>query len=55
MTAFMDLGKKPRDNDLSDIFVIALIRTLRQSFTTDVGIGSTAQNALDDMFSNCLI
>jgi len=53
--AFMDLLKQPRDNDLLTIFVIELIRTSRQSFTSHVGIGSTAQKALDDIFSNCLI
>jgi len=51
----MDLGKTPRDNDLFTIFVIGLIRTSRQSFTSHVGIGSIAQKALDDRFSNCLI
>ena len=53
--AFMDLGKTPSDNDLLIIFVIGLIRTSRQSFTSHVGIGSTAQKALGDLFSNCLI
>jgi len=48
--ALMDLGKTPRDDDLLTIFVIGLIRTSRH-----VGIRSTAQKALDDMFSNCLI
>ena len=51
--AFMDLDT--RDNDLLTIFVIGFIRTSRQSFTSYVGIGSTAQKALDDLFSNCLI
>ena len=46
--AFMDLGKTTRDNDLLIIFVIGLIRS-------NVGIGSTAKKALDDLFSNCLI
>ena len=50
----MDLGKSPRDNDLITIFVIGFIRTSRQSFTSHVGIGSTAQKALDGFFSNCL-
>ena len=49
--AFMDLGKTPRDNYLLTIFVIGFIRTSRQSFTSHVGIGSTAQKALDDMIS----
>ena len=53
--AFMDLGKTPRDNDLLTIFVIGFIRTSRQFFTSYVGIGSTAQKALDDFFSNSLI
>jgi len=53
--AFMDLGKTHRDNDLLTIFVIGLIRTSRQSFKSHIGIGSTAQKALDDLFSNCLI
>jgi len=48
----MDLGKTPRDNDLLTIFVIGFIRTSRQSFTSHVGIGSNAQKALDDFFSN---
>ena len=51
----MDLGKTLRDNDLLTIFVIELIRTSRQSFTSYIGIGPTAQKALDDIFSNCLI
>jgi len=55
MAAFMDLGKRSRDNDLLTIFVIQLIRTFRHSFTSHVGIGSTGQKALDDIFSNCLI
>jgi hypothetical protein len=53
--AFMDLGKTPRGNDLLTIFVIEFIRTSRQSFTSHVGIGLTAQKALDDFFINCLI
>ena len=48
----MDLGKTPRNNDLLTIFVIG---TPRQSFTSHVGIGSSAQKALNDFFSNCLI
>ena len=40
----MDLGKTPSDSDLISI------RTSRQSFTGQVGIGSTAQKALDDQF-----
>ena len=54
-TAFVDLGKTPRDNELLTIFVTELIRTYTQSFTSHVGKGSTAQKALDDIFSNCLI
>ena len=46
----MDFGKAPRDNDLLTLFVIGLIRTSRQSFVSHVGIGSTAQKALDDLF-----
>ena len=53
--AFMVLGKPPKDNDLLTVFVIGLIRTSRQSFTSHVGIGSTAQKALDDLFSNYLL
>ncbi|KAK2158475.1 hypothetical protein LSH36_169g03028 [Paralvinella palmiformis] len=34
---------------------IMRLRTSRQSFTSHLGIGSTAQKALDDFFSNCLI
>jgi len=52
---FMDLWKTLSDNDLLTIFVIGLIRTSRQSFTSHVGIGSTAQKTLDDLFSNCPI
>jgi len=55
MAAFMDLGKTSRDNDLLTIFVIEFIRTFRHSLTSHVGIRSTAQKALDDFFSNCLI
>ena len=51
----MDIGKTPRDNDLLTIFVIGLIRTSRQYFTSHIGIGSTAQKTLDDLFSNYLI
>ena len=53
--AFIDLRETPRDNYLFTTFVIGLIRTSIQSFTSHVGIGSTAQKALDDLFSNCLI
>ena len=52
--AFMDLGKIPRDNDLLIIFVIGLIRTSRQYFTSHVSIRSTAQKPLDDLFFNVL-
>ena len=55
MAAFVDLGKTPRDNDFLTTFVIGLIKTSRQYFRSHVGIGSTAQTALDDLFSNCLI
>ena len=55
MAAFLDIGKTPRDNDVLTIFVIELLKTSRQSFTTHVDIGPTAQKALDDFFSNCLI
>jgi len=41
--------------DVLTIFVIGFIRTSRQSFTSYVGMGSTAQKVLDDLFSNCLI
>jgi len=51
----MDLGKTPRDNDVLTIFVTELIRTSILSCTSHVGIGSAAQKALDDLFSNCLI
>jgi len=44
----MYLGETPRDNGLLTVFVIGLI-------TSQVGIGSTSQKALDDLFSNCLI
>jgi len=37
------------------MFVIGLIRTSIQTFTSHVGIGSAAQKAVDDLFSNCLI
>ena len=47
----MDIGKISRDKDLLAIFVIGLIGTSRQSVTSDVGIWSTAQKALDDLFS----
>ena len=50
----MDLGKTPIDNDLLTIFVIGFIRTSRQSFTSHVGIESTAQKALDYLFSKCI-
>jgi len=50
---FIDLGKTPRDNDLLTIFV--LIRTSRHPFKGLVDIGSTAQQALDEPFSNCQI
>ena len=53
--AFMDLGKIPRDNDILNIFVTGFIRTSRKSFTNHVGIGSTAQKALDDLLGNFLI
>ena len=52
MAAFIDLGKTPRDNDLLTIFVIGFIRTFRQSSTSHVGIGSTAQKVLDDLDAN---
>ena len=55
MATFMDLGKTTRDNDLLTIFVIGLIRTLRQSFTSHVGKESIAQKALDNFLSNGLI
>jgi len=48
----MDPGKTPTDNNVLATFVI---RTSRQSFTGHVDIGSTAQKALDDLFSNCPI
>ena len=48
------LGQTPRDNELLTILVNGLIRTSRQSFTSHVDIESTAQKALDDLFSNCL-
>jgi len=51
----MDLGKPPTDNDLLTIFVIGLFRISRQSFTSHVGMGSTAHKALDDFLNNCLI
>ena len=51
--AFMDLKKTPRD--VLTIFGIRLIRTSKQSFKNHVGIGSAAQNTLDDLFTNCLI
>ena len=51
----MDLGKTPRDNDLLTILVIGFIRTSRESFTSHVGIGSTAQKALDDLYKNFII
>jgi len=51
---FIDLGKTPRDNEVLTIFVIGPIRTSRKSFTSHVAIGSTAQKALDDLFSNCI-
>jgi len=44
----MDLGKTPRENELLTTFVSRLIRTYRHYFTT-------AQKALNDPFSNCLI
>jgi len=50
--AFTDLGKTPRDNDVLTIFVIGLIRTYRQSFTSHVSIGSNAQKAIDDFSAN---
>ena len=50
--AIMDLGETPRYNNVLTTFAIELIRTSRQSFTGHVGIGSTAQKALDDLFSN---
>ena len=53
--AFVNLEKTPRDNDLLTMFVIGLIIRSRQSFTSHVGIGSSAQKALDDLYSNCLI
>ena len=46
---------RARDNDLLTIFVIGFIRTSRQSFTSHVGIGSTGQKTLDDLYSDCLI
>jgi len=52
---FIDLGKTPRDNDVLTIFLIGLIKTSRQSFTSHIGIGSTAQQAIDDLFTNCVI
>jgi len=53
--AFMDLVNTPKDNDLLTKFVIGHIRTSRQSFTSHVGIGSTAHKALYDLFINCPI
>ena len=52
---FMDLGNTLIDNDSLTIIAIGLIRKLRHSFTSNVGIGSTAQKALDDFLSKCLI
>jgi hypothetical protein len=51
----MDLGKTLIDNDSLTIIAIGLIRKTRHSFTSNVGIGSTAQKALDDFLSKCLI
>ena len=48
-------NKTPRYNYVLTICVIGFIRTPRQSFTSYVGIGSTAPKTLDDLFSNCLI
>ena len=53
MATFLDFGKTPRDNDILTIF--GLIRTSRHSSTSHVGIGSTGQKALDDVYSDCLI
>ena len=50
----MALGKTPKNTNLLTIFVIGLIRIYRHSFTIYAVIGSTAQKALDDHFSNCL-
>ena len=51
----MDLGKTPRDNDVLTTFVIGLMRTSRHSSTTHIGIRSTGQKTLYNLYSNCLI
>ena len=50
----MNLGKIPRNNDILTIFVIRIILTSKQSLTSHVGIESTAQKALDYLFSKCI-
>jgi len=51
----MELGTTPRDNDLLIILVIGLMGISIYSFTRHIAIGSTAQKALDKLFSNCPI
>ena len=51
----MDLGKTDRDNDLLTNFAIGLIGAFSQTFTSHVGMGSTSQKTLGDLFNNCLI
>ena len=55
MAAFSDLVKASGDNDVLTIFVIRPIRIWRHSFTSHIGILSTAHKALDDHFQQCLI
>ena len=52
INGFIYFWKTPRDNDLLTIFVIRLIRTARQYFTSHVSIGPPAQKALDYPFGN---